>query len=193
MKINISWIWLVLIGFLLGILTAFLIQRPEDSTELKAQIEGLKKSIKVAEQKAADLLKENDSVSASLDSLGVLYSDLLSRPITSKQTDSLQKKEISKGRRRYGNEGVKNSQSALASTFGNRAFDELDVLDKRISVQTKVIGVHKGISLTKDSIISTQIKLTKQAQKKATKGKLGSFFAGFGGGALTLALLLLLL
>ena len=170
-----------------------LTQRPVDTTEFEAEIRELKASIKDEEKKREELLGKNADISDSLASLGVAYSKLLSRPISSSVVDSLQKKEIAKGRERYGHEGVKNSQPAIASAFGNRAFDELGVLDSRIKTQTKIIAVQQGISLKKDTLITAQVNLTKQVQKKATKKNLRSFFAGFGGGALSLALLLLLL
>lgn len=190
---KISPLWLLLSGFLLGILTAFLIQRPADTTELQEKIAELKSSIKAEEEKNRKLLNKNAAFSSSLDSLNEAYKELLSKPISVARVDSLQKKEIAKGRRRYGQTGGEYLQSALASAFGNRAFDELDVLDRKIQTQVKVIGIQNGISLKKDSIIVSQTDFIKKAQKKATNNNLRSFLQGvFGGSFATLLLLLLL-
>lgn len=171
----------------------FLLQRPADTTGFQAQIDSLRKSIKTERGKVEELVRQNDNIADSLDRMHDKYEQFLAKPIDPSVADSLQEKEIAKGRQRYGLEAHNQSQAVLASSFGNRAFDELKIMDLKMEIQTKVIGLQNGIVIASDSLFVSQTSLAKAQKKEAAKSKLGSFFAGFGGGAFTTLLLLLLL
>ena len=103
----------------------------------------------------------------SLDKINQSYSSLLTKTIALSKLDSLQKEEIRKGSLRYGDARAKQHQPVLASIYGNNAFDELGVLDKRIENQLKVESNYKGIVVHQDTIINDQSVTIKKLANKA--------------------------
>ena len=114
-----------------------------------------------------DSLQSKDALLIdSITSLNSNYAELLSITQELSIVDSLQKEEIRKGKLRYGNPIAKQYQPVLASAFGNNAFDELQVLDKRLENQLKVVSMYSGVTLHKDTIINIQkITIKKLADK----------------------------
>lgn len=176
---------------MLGAFVVFITPRRGDTEALQDKIKDLRRSIK-AEEKRADSLsniasgleKETVVLSKKYDSVWAVAKNL------SKYADSLQKEEIRKGKIRYG-ERRPLRQDVSASLYGNQAFDELFITDKRIGIQTKIIGIQKGIKKSQFKIDSLQVRLIKKAKKIAAKKSLSGFLKGTVVGVL-LSLLLLL-
>lgn len=93
-----------------------------------------------------------------LDSINTInqdYSVLLAKKQKLEVADSLQKEEIRKGIKKFGAPSVNQFQSVLAGFYGNQAFDNLDLTEKRLSNQMKVSSSWMGVTIQQDTLIST--------------------------------------
>lgn len=105
--------------------------------------------------KATKVLKvKEDSLLASIDSLNKDYGLLLSKTLKLELADSLQKEEIRKGKLKFGDPGSRQHQPVLAATYGNQAFDNLELTEKRLANQMKVSTNYYGIVQKQDTLIN---------------------------------------
>jgi hypothetical protein len=105
------------------------------------------------QESAALLGKKEDSLVSVLDSVNRDYTLLLSKTQDLHVADSLQKEEIRKGKLVFGDPGSRQHQTVLAATYGNQAFDNLELTKSRLDNQKKVASAYYGIVQSQDTLL----------------------------------------
>jgi len=177
----------ILVFVLSGILIYFLIS---SNNNLKQSTAEANKLIRVYKD-SADLLQFNiaksknviNDLNDSLSRVKKYYNGFVQK--SKINVDSLQNEEIRKGINHFGRYNTRIPKNALASVYGNQAFDNIYFIKKKALENEKININYSGIVVFKDSIISTQAGLNKVIVKETRK----NFWNGFKtGGAIGIVL-----
>ena len=176
--LNTKDVFLVVLGIAIGLFVVYKMAPKVDTKPFEEKIQQQEKLIEIKQGQIDSLdLIETKLVETVL-KVNAEYADFRAKAITDKQTDSLQLEEIRKGIGKYGEPAVRPAQAALASSYGNNAFDDLALTEQRLANNQKVNVTLAEVVQHKDTIIINNQFIIKEIKKGTTKDRIKWFFGG---------------
>ena len=125
-------LYLLFAGVLLGFIIGLLVPKKVDTSEFEAKIALLKEEINIYERREVKLLQNENDLADSLHLIKEAYRSYVENTKTSWKLETLLNDEIRKGQKRYDFNDKHLEKQVKASIYGNLAFDELTIMDKRL-------------------------------------------------------------